>query len=307
MIANGLWSVTERKLYHRSRRQRKAAFGELVQMDTSIHHWFEGRAPQEPVLIAMIDDATSRLFARFYDSDSGHANRCLLKAYIESFGRMEALYVDHATHFQSQTRKREMADEPPMSPQIKRALDTLGVQLISALSPQAKGRVERLFKTPQDRLLKEMRIAGIASIDSANQYLDETFIPFWNNRFTVRPAILDNFHGPVPENLNLMSVFGEMRSRLIRADYTIRYENTYYQLPKNQATASMPGTRLTVVRQLDGKLSFTWGRRTLELTPLAGLPESPPKLPRAPHPPKPHTPAKDHPWRKTNMQFAVKH
>ncbi|MEO7368460.1 MAG: ISNCY family transposase [Gemmatimonadaceae bacterium] len=306
MIAKGLWSVKERRLRHRSRRQRKAAAGELVQMDTSIHAWFEGRSSQEPVLIAMIDDATSKLFARFHSSDSGYANRSVLRLYIKRFGRMESLYVDHATHFQYQTSKREMAEQPPMSSQIKRALDTLDIKLISALSPQAKGRVERLSKTLQDRLLKEMRIAGISSIERANQYLEEIFIPLWNNRFAVQPQIATDFHRPVPHNVDLMEIFGETHTRLIRSDFTIRYENVYYQLPKDLATASMPGNKLTVVRRLDGKLVFRWKVQILDLIPLNGLPATAPKnkLPR--HQPESRSPALNHPWRKTNMIFAVK-
>ncbi len=306
MIAKGLWSVKERRLRHRSRRQRKAAAGELVQMDTSIHAWFEGRSSEEPVLIAMIDDATSKLFARFHSSDSGYANRSVLKLYIERFGRMESLYVDRATHFQYHTSKREMADQPPMSSQIKRALDTLDIKLISALSPQAKGRVERLFKTLQDRLLKEMRVAGISSIQLANQYLEKTFIPFWNNRFAVKSQIETDFHRPVPDDIDLMEIFGETHSRYIRSDFTIRYDNVYYQLPRDVATASMPGNRLTVVRRLDGNLVFRWKLQTLDLIPLNGLPDTTPKIKLPRHQPKPRSPSKNHPWRKSNMIFAVK-
>ena len=306
MIAKGLWSVTTRKLRHRSWRQRKAAPGELVQMDTSIHAWFEGRASEEPVLIAMIDDATGKLFARFHISDSGYANRSVLMSYIKRFGRMEALYVDHATHFQYQTSNREMADQPPMSSQIKRALEVLDIKLISALSPQAKGRVERLFKTLQDRLLKEMRISRISSIESANQYLEEIFIPFWNNRFAVKPQIATDFHRTVPDDVNLIEVFGETHSRLIRSDFTVRYENVYYQLPKDLAAASMPGNKLTVVRQLDGNLVFRWKHQLLELIPLNGLPPTTPKTKLPRYQPKPRSPAKNHPWRKSNMIFAVK-
>lgn len=305
MIAHGLWSVTERKLHHRSRRSRRWAFGELVQMDTSIHKWFEGRAADEPVLIAMIDDATSRLFARFAPADSGAANRGVLVQYIERHGRMGALYVDRAAHFQSRRRKRELTEEPPMSSLIKRALDELDIELISALSPQAKGRVERLFNTLQDRLLKEMRVASISSIEAANQFLETSFIPFWNNRFTVKPEVPHDFHRPVPENTDLMEIFAESHQRLIRADFTIRYENVYYQLPKKLATASMPGTKLTVLRRIDGSLSFRWGPRALKLIELKGLPESPVTPQHAHVPPKPRS-QPNHPWRRTNWMFGVK-
>jgi hypothetical protein len=274
-------------------------------MDTSIHEWFEGRSAQEPVLIAMIDDATSKLFARFEISDSGGANRRLIASYIKRFGRMGALYVDRATHFQAQKRSRELADEPPMSSVIKRGLQSLDIELISALSPQAKGRVERLFKTLQDRLLKEMRVSRISTIEAANQFLEQSFIPFWNERFSVKPQISQDFHRPLPEEIDLMEIFAEVYTRQVRADFTIRYENIYYQVPKHLAAAAMPGTKLKVLRRLDGKLSFQWGPRNIELTRLPGLPDTPLKIPR----PRVHPEARpmaNHPWRKSNLLFSLK-
>ncbi|MEO5904154.1 MAG: ISNCY family transposase [Gemmatimonadaceae bacterium] len=305
MIDAGLWSVSERKLRHRSRRDRRGAYGELVQMDTSIHDWLEGRCPEQPVLIATIDDATSKLYGRFAPSDSGTANRRVIVRYLECFGRMGALYVDGASHFHSHNSKRTMNDEAPMSSLIKRALESLGIELIHALSPQAKGRVERLFGTLQDRLIKEMRVERISTLEDANRFLEESFIPFWNERFTVKPLIAEDFHRPLPEGIDLMETFAETHPRLIRPDFTIRYENVYYQIPKSEAKASMPGTQITVARRLDGKLSFQWRKSTVHLTALRGLPASPPARP-AQHRPPSSKPSKDHPWRTNNMRFAVK-
>jgi hypothetical protein len=302
MIDGGLWSVSERKLHHRSHRDRRAAYGELVQMDTSIHPWLEERSVEQPVLIAMIDDATSRLHARFASSDTGKANRELIVSYLERFGRMGALYVDRASHFQSQTRQRAMNDKPPMSSVIKQALEKLGIRLIPALSPQAKGRVERLFGTLQDRLLKEMRVANISTLEEANRFLEETFIPFWNERFTVQPQLSEDFHRPLPEGIDLMETFADIHLRLIRPDFTIRYENTYYQVPKTAACATMPGTQLSVIRRLDGSLSFSWQEHPLQLIALPGLPRSAPtKRPTQPNPSTPMRvtpkPSRNHPWR----------
>lgn len=306
MIEAGLWSVSARKLRHRSRRERRAAFGELVQMDTSIHDWFEGRGTERPVLIAMIDDATSRLFARFSHTDSSRTNRKVIVAYLERFGRMGALYTDRATHFQSQTRKREMNDEPPFSSVIKHGLQDLDIKLIRALSPQAKGRVERLFGTLQDRLLKEMRVARISTIDDANQFLEESFIPFWNERFSVSPQLSQDFHRLLPQGIDLMEAFADRQQRLIRNDFTIRYQNNFYHVPKNKAKASMPGSRLTILRRLDGALSFYWNSAPLHVIALPGLPRSPPRtvqpLPKA----TTRKPSKDHPWRKSNFLFGLK-
>lgn len=304
MVAEGLWLVSKRKLHHRSRRARRFAFGELVQMDTSIHKWFEGRSGCEPVLIAMIDDATSKLFARFAETDSGAANRGVLVEYIQRNGRMGALYADRAAHFQSRRAKRELAEDSPISSIIKHGLDELGIELISALSPQAKGRVERLFNTLQDRLLKEMRVASISTIEAANQFLETSFIPFWDARFSVDPEIPDDFHRPVPEGTDLMQLFAETHRRLIRADYTVRFQNVYYQIPKELASASMPGTNLTVCRRIDGGLNFKWGPLTLKLIELQGLPESTVAVKKAHIPPKPKS-QPNHPWRRSNWLFGV--
>ena len=307
MIDAGLWCVRERKLHHRSHRDRRAAYGELVQMDTSIHPWFEERSVEQPVLIAMIDDATSRLHARFAPSDTGRANRELIVSYLERFGRMGALYVDRASHFRSQTKKRMLADKPPMSSVIKRALDGLDIKLISALSPQAKGRVERLFGTLQDRLLKEMRVAGISTIEAANEFLNDSFVPFWNDRFVVKPQLSEDFHRALPEGINLAETFADIYPRLIRPDFTIRYENTYYQLPRNEARPTMPGTQLNVLRNLDGTLSFNWRNCRVDLVALDGLPPTPhQEKQRLSSVKSSHPNPKNHPWRRDAMRFAVR-
>lgn len=307
MIADGLWVISPRKLRHRTRRVRRSAFGELVQMDTSIHDWLERRSSEQPVLIAMIDDATSRLFARFAPTDSSCTNRKVIVAYIERFGRMEAIYADRASHFQSQTKEREMNEQPYLSSTIKLGLKALDIELIPALSPQAKGRVERLFGTLQDRLLKEMRVAGISTLEDANRFLDETFIPFWNKRFAVNPQSLKDLHRPLPRDTDLMEIFADKEQRLIRSDFTVRYQNIFYQIPKRSAEASMPGSRITVARRLDGKLQFYWKTVPLKVIVLHGLPKSqePERLTQPHNRPKPR-PSATHPWRTTNMRFTVK-
>jgi hypothetical protein len=172
MIAEGLWKPARQGKRHRRRRERRAAFGELVLMDTSIHPWLENRFGQEIVLIAMIDDATSQLRARFFPRDTGAANRQMIVDYVREHGRPGALYTDQASHFKVNWRAKERAenDEPEALTLIRRALDALEIELILALSPQAKGRVERLFGTLQDRLVKELRVAGITTMEAANRF-----------------------------------------------------------------------------------------------------------------------------------------
>src|SRR4051812_14112448 len=271
MIAAGLWKPRERELSHRRRRPRRAAVGELVQMDTSIHRWLEERSSEEIVLIAMIDDATSRLYARFFPRDTGAANRQLIVDYLRRFGRMGALYTDQAGHFRNPVggRARSHADDRAAEQTnsiIRRALTALDIELILALSPQAKGRVERLFGTLQDRLLKELRIAGICSLDAANRFLEDTFIPWWQTRFTVAAASDVDAHRVLPTELDLDCLFAHTEQRVIAPDFTIRYKLRCLQIERAQAHPSMVRDRITVERRLDGSLHFRWRDRYLDLT-----------------------------------------
>jgi len=188
MVEVGLWRAGRRHAVEVHQwRPRRSRCGELVQWDTSTHEWLEGRGEQI-YLISMIDDATSRLFARFVRHDSSEENRRLLGSYLERFGRPLAFYADKAGMFQvavksKRQEEREGRDRPAMPPtQIERALRELSVVWIPAHSPQAKGRVERQFSTAQDRLVKGMRVAGVRLIEEANAYLEKEYLPWWNWR-----------------------------------------------------------------------------------------------------------------------------
>lgn len=309
LIAAQVWVPTQQGKRHRRRRERRSAFGELVLMDTSIHRWLEERSTEEIVLIALIDDATSRLYARFFRRDTGAANRHLLVDYLSRYGRMGALYTDRAGHFQAHFRakERKATDQPEALTLIRRALDALDVELILALSPQAKGRVERLFKTLQDRLLKELRVAGVSSLEGANRFLDEVFLPFWNARFTVEPATAADAHRPLPDRTDLLRLFAETEERVIRADFTFRYRNTHYQIERSEAEAAMPSTCVTIEQRVDGTTRWRWRECYLSPTPLSALPR--PASPPEPSPPEPTVPRPlsgaagkpvppNHPWRR---------
>lgn len=308
MIAEGLWKPVIQGKRHRRRRERRAAFGELVLMDTSIHPWLEERFGQEIVLIALIDDATSRLTARFFPRDTGAANRQMIVDYLRAHGRMGALYTDQASHFKANwnAKKRKEADEPEALTLIRRALDALDVELILALSPQAKGRVERLFGTLQDRLVKELRVAGITAMDEANRFLDEVFLPFWEERFTVEPREPADAHRPLAGDIDLLRLFAETDERVIREDFTFRYRNVYYQVEAREAEPRMPGSRITIEHRLDGSERYRWQESYLEPTPLAGKPERKPKQQEVSQPeiesparkPAPRPLPSDHPWRR---------
>lgn len=271
MIEAGLWEARPRKLRHRKRRDRRAACGELVQMDTSIHRWLEDRSDEEIVLISMLDDATSRLLAHFVPRDTGRANRAVIRDYLLTHGRPQALYVDQAGHFRNRRRSRRK-DVPAEEREteltrsiIFRALQALECEMITAYSPQAKGRVERLFGTLQDRLLKELRVQKISSLAEADRFLQEQFIPFWNDRFTVPPAEPLDAHRPLPDEMDLEALFADTDTRKVTRDFTLRFRNQRYQIPREQAHPTMPGSEILVERRLDGSLHFRWRDRYLDL------------------------------------------
>lgn len=306
MIAEGLWEPQPRRRRHRKRRERRGALGELVLMDTSVHPWLEDRSSEEIVLIALIDDATSRLYARFVPRDTGAANRQLLVDYLTCFGRMGALYADRAGHFQAHFRARERRenDQAEALTLIRRALGALDIELIIALSPQAKGRVERLFRTLQDRLIKALRIRGISTMDAANEFLAAEFLSFWHARFTVPAREPVDAHRPLPDGVDLLRLFAETDDRVIGYDFTFRYQNQLYQIEAADANGAMPKSRLTIERRLDGTTRFRWRERYLSPTPLPAPPPAARSEPPATQAPterpvrtgRPIPP--DHPWRR---------
>lgn len=327
LIEAGQWKVGSRGTCHRRARPRRAAFGELIQLDVSDHAWFEDRLPGRQGLIKAIDDGTSRLpLARFVPRETGAALRQFLIDYLERYGRPVAFYTDQAGHFGNARRHPsriplEEREARQTTSIIRRALAALGIELILARSPQAKGRIERAFETSQDRLVKELRIAGISSFEAGNRFLEETYLPFWDERFAVEPADPTDAHRPLPEGIDLQRLFAETEERVISHDFTIRYRNRKLQIPAEEATGIRPGQRIVVERRLDGTAHFRWQERYLTLESVAEY--SPPgpryKVPKsvAPAPKKaasrhrapsgngkangrrpPPRPGPDHPWRK---------
>jgi transposase-like protein/biotin operon repressor len=226
MAEAGLWKAGRCRVVEVHQwRSRRSRFGELVQWDTSTHDWLEGRG-ERIYLISMIDDATSRLFARFVRHDSSEENRRLLWSYLERFGRPLAFYTDKAGMFQvavktKRQEQREGRDRPQMPPtQIERALHELHVVWIPAHSPQAKGRVERQFLTAQDRLVKGMRVAGVRTIEEANAYLEE-YLLWWNQTLTVEAADADDAHRPLGKEHNLAAILSHVEQRQVTNDRAV--------------------------------------------------------------------------------------
>lgn len=299
MIEEGLWSPTPRKLRHRQRRERKAAAGELIQMDTSVHPWLENRSSEPIVLVSTLDDATSRLFGRFVPRDTGAANRQLLVDYLSCYGRMQALYTDRASHFEIHCGEslRKVRDQEIRETIIRRALAALGIELILAYSPQAKGRIERSYGTLQDRLVKELRVEGIVTCAAADRFLQERFVPEWNSRFTVAPRERADAHRPLPEGTELLSLFAETERRLIRNDFTFLYRGQWLQIPKQQARSAMPGSYVTIERRLDATTCYRWQECWLSPLPRAVAQPQPKDMTSKPTTGHKRKPRPDHPWR----------
>jgi hypothetical protein len=249
-------------------RPRRSRLGEMVQWDTSEHDWLEGRGEQL-YLIAMIDDATSRLFARFVRHDSTEENMKLLWSYLEKFGRPLMFYTDKASLFHNSEKHKR--DEPgvekdalEMPPtQIGRALRELGITWTAAHSPQAKGRVERNFGTAQDRLVKGMRVAGVKTLEQANEYLNSDYLVWWERELTVEAANTDDAHRPLEKSHNLASSLSYVEQRQVRPDYTLRWDGKLYQIDRKAITTGLRGANVRVEQRLDGTLAVRHGARYL--------------------------------------------
>ena len=284
MIRGKLWRAKREKVkqFH-GWRPRRSRFGELVQWDTSEHDWLEGRGEQL-YLIAMIDDATSRLFARFVRHDSTEENMKLLWSYLEKFGRPLAYYTDKASLFR--TAEKRKRDEPgvekdavEMPPtQIGRGLQELGITWIAAHSAQAKGRVERNFGTAQDRLVKGMRVAGVKTIAQANQYLEQDYLVWWERELTVEPAHADDAHRPLDKSHNLAASLSHVETRQVRNDYTLRWDGKFYQIERQAVVSGLRGANVRVEKRLNGSLAVRYGERYLPVKEcaVADQPKVPP-------------------------------
>ena len=313
MIEEGLWKPRRRGARHRKARPRRAALGELIQWDSSEHEWFEKRMSGRQVLIQMHDDATNRLMmARFVPRDNGAVNRQIAIDYLRCWGRPVAFYTDKAGHFGRKTRPGPRSDIPlserdakDTTSIIRAALSELNVELILAHSPQAKGRVERNFGTSQDRLIKEMRVRGISTLEEGNTFLEDVYIPFWNERFAVEPAEPRDVHRKLSKRIDLERLFAETLTRSIGNDFTIRYKNRRLQIAKSQARGIRPGQKVTIELRLDGSTRYRWKNRYLDLEPVAKVSATRPKpKPKSTFKRTPPQPGPDHPWRKNGRLIA---
>ncbi len=291
--AEGVAHFRRRPRPHRTWRVRKAHVGALVQLDGSHHAWFEARGPV-CVLMAYIDDASSRVVARFYAYEGTVPALDSFRRYVAQAGLPHAVYADKHTTYRApgEPTLNEQLMGLPRQSQFQRALAELGVELIHAHSPQAKGRIERLFKTLQDRLVKDLRLAHIATIEAANQFLT-AWLPAYNRQFTVAPARAADVHRPSPGSRELDRILCVQTTRVVRRDGTVAHQGHLYQLE-----TPVRATQVVVEERLDGTRRITHQGHSLRFhlitaRPVRGMSPTPLVIPRRPVKPQP-----THPWKR---------
>ena len=295
-IRDGIEYKKRKEVKHRSWRERKEHFGEMVQMDGSHHNWFEGRGAG-CVLMGYIDDARGIFFGRFYGYEGTKPAMDSFKRYIRKYGIPQSVYLDKHTTYKStkKTTIEEQLEGKKSQSQFERALGELGVEIIYADSPQAKGRIERSFKTHQDRLIKEMRLRKISTIEEANKFLRSYYIPKHNRKFSVSAKNKVNLHRPIPKGLNLGRIFSIKTEVSLRKDFTIRYGNKLYQV-----LAAVRVKKLVVEERLTGKLYVMHKDRALRYKLIDTKPIKPGIHRNKPK--KAYIPPKDHPWRRLGVR-----
>jgi transposase len=299
MLTAGLWSRARKRAPHRQRRARKAHFGELVQLDGSFHLWYEARGPRG-CLMNLVDDATSRTLARLGDEETIWAAADVLRRWVEAYGVPLALYTDWKNVYVREPNAEEQVTGAVPLTQFGRMCASLGIQIIAASSPQAKGRVERNHGTHQDRLVKKLRRLGIADATAANAFLDTTYLSGHNQRFAVAPASAEDFHRRVPSRTMLDRVFQLEEERVLSNDWVVRYDTRYFQVARQSGHA--PARSTVLVREAqDGAIELRYRGRLMQWTEIAAPVKPTPAPGRAPLSTAPHRPARpsaDHPWRR---------
>jgi len=304
MITAGIWHHKKRKPIHRTRRERRACYGDMEQFDGCQHDWFEGRLANKTkvTLLASRDDATNMVRAQFVSYEGTIPVMAYWRDYIKTYGKPQNIYLDrHSTY---KVNSDSALDDDAMLSQFERAMKQLDIMVIHANSPQAKGRIENLFGTFQDRLVKELRLANISDITTANQFLQATFLPDYNKRFCVTPISESNIHCPllINENLNLDSILSIQSKRTINNDFTIRFHNQWFQLTKTQPTLVLPKQQIVIEERLDGLTHIRLRDKYLTYNKLNHKPITVDKLPIALTSNigivrEYHKPASNHPWR----------
>lgn len=303
-MAAGQHAVRRRKQTHRQWRERKPCFGAMVQMDGSHHDWFEGRGPK-CVLMVMVDDATNRMRARFFAEETTRASYDLLEDWVRKHGLPASLYVDRDSIYRCEGEPsiaQQLAGKQPQT-QFGRAMEQLGVELILANSPQAKGRVERMNGTLQDRLVKEMRLAGINDMESANRFLETKYLRAFHRQFGRAAASPVDVHREVPRNLE--EVLSWEAERVVQGDWTVACEGKRYQLDRQHEAMSLVRRKVIVRRLRNGRVQLVHRGKPLKwrALPEGARKKEPTVKKQAARKPtqKQSVPAADHPWRRAGV------
>jgi transposase len=255
LLEEGLWKRRRKSRQHRERRERKEHFGELVQMDGSHHRWF---GPERPsgCLMNMVDDARGITLSTMYEEETTQGAMELLWRWVETYGIPRALYTDRKTVFvtdREATVEEQLAGEEPKTA-FGKACERLGIEIITAYSPQAKGRVERNHGVYQDRLVKELGLRRITTIATTNKLLHNGFTAHLNKRFECEAKSGTDYHRPVPRGLNLADVFCREEHRVVQNDWTVRFNNRHYQILNENRPSPKPKDKVVVRVRLDGSL-----------------------------------------------------
>lgn len=288
LMEEGEWKRHRKRKAHRQWRQRKDRFGEMLQMDGSHHDWFEDRGPF-CVLLAYIDDATGRVWGRFYDYEGTIPAMDSFTRYITKYGLPMTVYLDKHTTYKSWVRRNDFQEAEPLS-QFGRALQELGVRMLHAHSPQAKGRVERVFNTFQDRMVKEMRLRGVSTIPEANRFL-ASYLPVYNRRFGVPPNKKENLHRTV-KDIDLDTILCIKTERTLKNDHTIRHNGTLYQIEDRIRTK-----KVVVEELIDGRMRIRHKGDPVAFHEIAARPVTPEKERPFVSKGKGHRPPINHAWR----------
>ena len=294
LIASGDWQKKRKRKKHRKWRPRKRYFGVMLQMDGSHHDWFEGRGTK-CVLMGYIDDATSEVFAWFYEYEGTMPAMDSFKRYVKKYGIPKMVYLDkHPTYksLKKPTVEEQLKNEKALS-QFERALKELGIRVEHAHSPQAKGRIERLFGTFQDRVIKEMRLAGVNTIEEGNKFL-RGYLPKYNKRFGVEAAEKGNMHLEVPKGLDLERILCKKTGRSVRNDNTVAHEKRLYQIEEYAGTKK----KVAVEERTDGKIVIANSEKMLRYKEIKERPKKTAKRPVKTRVKRINRPEEDHPWKK---------
>jgi hypothetical protein len=301
----GLWQRQRRRKPYRQRRERKAHFGELVQLDGSFHEWLEERG-ERACLMHMVDDATTTVLGRFSQEETTWAAARVLRSWIERYGVPRALYTDWKNVYVRPPNAQERLHGEPAVTQFGRMGAQLGIRIIAASSPQAKGRVERTHGTHQDRLVKKLRLAGIANYDQANAYLEEHYLAEHNRHYARPTAAAADYHRRRPTARQLEEAFWLEEERVVSEDWVVRYKNKLLQLQRQSQHWAPAKSRVRVRENEQGAIAITYREQSLPLTeifaatqPRRGRGSAPSPAPPSPSPTRSRSrsPAAHHPWR----------